>query len=273
MKTLADAKRIGIVVVTVSLIAVAMLPMSGAAAIPDSQKWALLVGISDYSDVCGYGDLSWCHKDATDMYNLLTSNGWAPSHIKVLVNSSATEANIIAGIAWLKSVSDKGLALFYFSGHGSFYADKWSVPNKDEPQDQCIVPYDGDTSAYKNLLFDDSLKEYFSGFTAAQTIIMLDCCYAGGIIDECGSNGVLIMAACRSNEMSYEGGNKGSNLPIQNGAYTLIVLKAMSGAGDANGDGVVSFDEAAQYAEVYTKDLVQSMHPVTYDGIAGETYL
>ena len=273
MKSFVDAKRIGIMIVTVSLIAVAMLPMSGAAAVPNSQKWALLVGISDYSDTCSYGDLSWCHKDAADMYNLLTSNGWAPSHIKVLVNSSATAANIIAGIAWLKSVSAKGLALFYFSGHGSFYADKWSVPNKDEPADQCLVPYDGDTSAYKNLLFDDSLKEYFSGFKAAQTVIMLDCCYAGGIIDECGSSGVLIMAACRSNEMSYEGGNKGVNLPIQNGVYTLVVLKAMSGAGDANGDGAVSLDEATQYAEVYTKDLVQSMHPVTYDGIAGETYL
>jgi len=273
MKSLADAKRVGIVIVTVSLIAVAMLPMSGAAAVPDNHKWALLVGISDYSDVCGYGDLSWCHKDAADMCKLLTSNGWAPSHIRVLVNSSATAANIIAGIAWLKEVSAKGLALFYYSGHGSFFADKWSVPNKDEPQDECIVPYDGDTSAYKNLLFDDSLKEYFSGFKAAQTVIMLDCCYSAGIIDECGTSGRLIMAACRSNEMSYEGGNRGSNLPIQNGVYTLIVLQAMSGAGDANGDGVVSLDEATQYAAVHTKDMMQSMHPVTYDGIAGETYL
>jgi len=274
MKHLTYAKRIGIVIVTVSLIAVAMLPMSGAAAgVPNSHKWALLVGISDYSDVCSYGDLSWCHKDVADMYNLLTSNGWTPSHIKVLVNSSATAANIIAGIAWLKSVSAKGMALFYFSGHGSFFADKWSVPDKDEPQDQCLVPYDGDTSAYKNLLFDDSLKEYFSGFKAAQTVIMLDCCYAGGIIDECGVDGRLIMAACKSNEMSYEGGNRGATIPIQNGVYTYVVLQAMSGAGDANGDGVVSLDEAACYAEIHSRDWTRSTHPVTYDGISGETYL
>jgi Caspase domain len=263
----------GVVLLTASLIAIAMLPMSGAAAISDNQKWALLVGISDYSDVCGYGDLSWCHKDVADMYGLLVSNGWAPSHIKVLVNSSATAANIIGGIAWLKSVSVKGMALFYYSGHGSFYADKWSVPNKDEPQDQCIVPYDGDTSNYANLLFDDTLKEYFSGFTAAQLVIILDSCYSGGFIDECGTTGRLIMAACRANEMSYEGGNKGVNVPLQNGVYTYCVLQAMNGAGDANGDGVVSLDEAAQYASVHSRDWVQSMHPETYDGISGESYL
>jgi len=38
MKHIVDAKRIGIMVVTMSLIAVAMLPMSGAAAVPNSQK-------------------------------------------------------------------------------------------------------------------------------------------------------------------------------------------------------------------------------------------
>ena len=273
MKFLKDVKWIGIVVVTVSLVAVALIPMSGAAAIPNSHKWAVLAGISDYSDVCGYGDLSWCHKDVADMYNLLVSNGWSPSHIKVLVNSSATAANIIDAIAWLKDVSAKGVALFYFSGHGSFFADKWSVPDKDEPADQCLVPYDGDTGSYSNLLFDDSLKVYFSGFKAAQTVIILDCCYSGGIIDECGTSGRLIMSACEAHEMSYEGGNKGVNVPLQNGVYTYCVLEAMAGAGDVNGDGVVSLDEAAQYAAVHSRDWTQSAHPVTYDGIAGETYL
>jgi len=273
MKSLVDAKRIGIVIVTVSLIAVAMLPMSGAAAVPNSQKWALLIGISDYSDVCGYGDLSWCHKDVADMYNLLTSTGWAPSHIRVLVNSSATEANIIAGIQWLKANSVKGMALFYFSGHGSFAADKAAVFNNDEPKDQCICPYDGDTGSFQHMIFDDSLRAYFSDCKASKTIMMFDSCYSGGFVDECGIQTRLIMAACESHEMSYEGGNRGVNIPIQNGVYTYYVLQAMGGAGDLNGNGVVSLEEAAQYTAVHSREMTQSAHPVMYDGIAGETYL
>ncbi len=273
MTELANARRIGIVAVTAILVAVAVLPMSGAAAVPDSQKWAVLVGISDYSDECGYGDLSWCHKDVADMYRMLIVNGWSPSHIRVLVNDSATYANIVAAIGWLKEVSAKGMALFYYSGHGSFFSDKWSVPNKDEPADQCIVPYDGDTGSYSNLLFDDTMKVLLSGFKSDQLVIMLDSCYSGGFIDECGAAGRLIMAACEAHEMSYEGGNKGSNVPLQNGVYTYCVLQALSGLGDANGNGIVSLEEAAQYATIHARGWVQSMHGETYDGVSGEVLL
>jgi len=267
-------KRLGIIgisIVILCMVSLAAIPLASADAIEDGQKWALLVGISDYSPTAGYGDLSYCHKDALDMYNLLVSKGWIPSHIKVLLNESATCANIVAGIQWLTGNSVRGMALFYYSGHGSFFADKWSIFNNDESNDQCLVPYDADISHYTNLIFDDQLKGYFSGCKAAQTVMILDCCYAAGQIDECGMKGRLIMAAADVHQMSYEGYSK--HIPVENGVYTHCILEAMAGAGDLDGNGVVSLEEAGEYAAINLQDLTQNVRAVMYDGVAGETYL
>lgn len=265
------SRLIGLSSVIVCMFVLAAIPLASAAPSANGQKWALLVGISDYSPTAGYGDLSFCHKDALDMKNLLVSNGWMPSHIRVLLNESATCANIVAGIQWLTANSVRGTALFFYSGHGSFFADKWSVFNNDESNDQCLVPYDADVSHYSNLIFDDQLAEYFSGCKAARTVMILDCCYAAGEIDECGMEGRLILAAADVHQMSYEGYSK--HIPIENGVYTHCLLEAMAGAGDLDGNGAVSLEEAGAYAAVALKDLTQDVRAVMYDGIAGETYL
>ncbi len=271
MKDMGSLRIVGASIVILFLVSLAAIPLARADAAPDAGKYALLVGISDYSPTAGYGDLAYCHKDALDMYSLLVSRGWIPSHIKVLLNESATCANIVAGIQWLTGNSVRGTALFYYSGHGSFFADKWSVFNNDEPNDQCILPYDADVGAYSNLIFDDQLKEYFSGCKAAQTVMILDCCYAAGQIDECGMKGRLIMAAADVHQMSYEGYSK--HIPIENGVYTHCILEAMAGAGDLDGNGVVSLEEAGVYAAINLQDLTQNVRAVMYDGIAGATYL
>lgn len=253
---------LGISIAVVSLVATSAVPVVGAAHISNSQKWAVLVGISEYGALCGYGNLNWCHKDAADMYNALVSHGWMPSHIKVLVNESATEANIIAGISWLNQNSAKGMALFYFSGHGSFSSHV-----------QCLVPYDGNTWSFEHMVWDYQLKAYFSDCRAAQTVMMFDSCYAGGMINDCGAQSRLLMCACTTKEMCWEGSDHGSNLQIQNGVYTYCVISALSGVGDYNSDGTVSLEEAAQYAAIHVPDFTPSVNPVTFDGISGETLL
>ena len=265
------ARLVGVSVVMLCMVSVAAIPLASGAVIADGQKYALLVGISDYGPTAGYGDLSYCHKDALDMYNLLISKGWVPSHIKVLINESATYASIVAGFEWLTSNSVRGTALFYYSGHGSFFPDKWSVFDNDESNDQCILPYDANVGLYSNLIFDDQLAGYFSGCKAAQTVMILDCCYAAGQIDECGMKGRLIMTAADVHQMSYEGYSK--HIPIENGVYTYCILEAMAGAGDLDGNGVVSLEEAGAYAAINLQDLTQNVRAVVYDGIAGETYL
>lgn len=273
MNTMKRSKVIAISVVSIFLLSLAAVHAASAADIADGQKWALLIGISDYAPTAGYGDLTYCHKDALDMYALLISKGWLPSHIKVLTNESATRENIVAGISWLNSNSAKGMALFFYSGHGSFFADKWAVPDKDESNDQCIMPYDSDLGDYSTLIFDDQLRDYFASCKASRTIFIFDCCYAAGQIDELGKKGRLILAGSDVHQMSYEGGMRGCNIPIENGVYTYCILQAMTGSGDANGDGTVSLEEAAAYAAEAVQEYTQNVRAIIYDGISGETYL
>jgi hypothetical protein len=270
-KAMKSLRIVGASIAVLCMVSLAAIPLAGAGPITGGQKWALLVGISDYSDTAGYGDLSYCHKDALDMRNLLISNGWMSSHIKVLLNESATQANMVAGIQWLTQNAARGTALFYYSGHGSFFPDKWSVFNNDESNDQCIIPYDANVAQYSNLIFDDQMAQYLSGCKASKTVMILDCCYAAGFIDECGAEGRLIMTAADVHQMSYEGYSK--HIPIENGVYTHCMLEAMTGAGDYDGNGVVSLEEAGIYAAIYLQDLTENVRAVVYDGIAGETYL
>lgn len=272
--SLTISRRLIIVIAVMSLILATLLPIQVEAKVGNQQNKALLIGISSYGPACSYGDLEYCHKDAMDLFNVLVDQyDWKPSDIRILLNESATEENIIDGIQWLKKSCRKtdSTAIFYFSGHGDFFADVQAIPNRDEPRDQSLVPYDGDSSTGENYIFDDSLKGYFSDFNSDETILILDSCYSGGIIGELGYEGNMILSSCRANEMCSEGGI-GNNW-VENGVYTYCILDALRGAGDSNNDGLVSLEEAASYAEIHVRDITPNVHPVTYDGIEGETYL
>jgi len=277
MKSLARARVLGIVFVTLSLVMISALPMSGAAAIPNNNKWALLIGIDQYGPLCGYHANEGCWADVARLHDVLVGHGWSPSHIMVLLNSSATEANILAGIEWLTASSAGGMVFFYFDGHGTFGAMGLQVKSHGVErwqQNQCICPYDVNTQTFEHAIMDVTLAACFSDCKAKQTVMMFDCCYSGGFVDECGIAGRLMMCSAATNEMCCGSGYRGSNFLDLNGSvYTHLVLKALAGAGDYNGNGVVSLEEAAQYAINNIKDMSPGVNPVTYDDIAGETYL
>lgn len=263
-------RRVIVICAALCMVCAFMFSVQAEAKAGDLRDRALLIGVSDYSDTCKWGDLYFCHKDAMDMRDMLIEQfGWKSSDIMVLVNESATEANIVEGINWLKKAN--GMAIFYFSGHGDFYPEVQAIPNGDEVKDQAIIPYDGDTTALEHLMFDDVMIDYFAGMKAESTILVFDSCYSGGLIDELGVEGRMILSSCEINEMCWEGGSK--KAPFENGVYTYCLMQALDGAGDVNGDGSVSLDEAAAYAEDHVGDYTQQVHPVTYDGISGETFL
>ena len=88
---------------------------------PIKDKWALVVGISQFADK-GI-NLKYPAKDATDFYNFLIGPGhFSKDHVRLLTNEKATRANILATIGdrWLPRVAHPDdLVVVYISSHGS----------------------------------------------------------------------------------------------------------------------------------------------------------
>ncbi len=88
---------------------------------PIRDKWALIVGISNFKD--SSINLHYCAKDAKDFYDFLVNEkNFAPDHVQLLTDSTATRANILSllGNKWLPRVAEPDdLVVIYFSSHGS----------------------------------------------------------------------------------------------------------------------------------------------------------
>jgi hypothetical protein len=265
----------GVIAIAVCFVFLAAVPAQSACPDGCGQKFALLVGVSDYDPVCTYGDLTYSHKDALDMYDLLVeAQGWDPSHVRLLLNSSATAQNIVDGISWLSEMcsDQKGTALIFFSGHGSFFCDNHAVRDWDEPTDECIMPFDGDSHLVQNVIIDDAMGDMLDTIGSARTILILDSCYSGGFIPDVGDEGRLILASCGEREMCWEGVETGK-VQVKNGLYTHCLLEAFAGAGDSDGDGTVSVEEAGAYAIERVQDFTPDVLPEMYDGVECDTYL
>lgn len=88
---------------------------------PVGDKWALVIGISKFAD--GSMNLTFPAKDAKDFARyLIDSAGFAPDHVRVLINEEATRERILSnlGDTWLPRVAlSDDLVVIFISSHGS----------------------------------------------------------------------------------------------------------------------------------------------------------
>lgn len=94
---------------------------AAAADRPVTDKWALVIGISNFKD--SSINLKYAAKDATDFRNfLVSSEKFHDDHVKLLTDETATRENIIGmlGDRWLgRHVGPDDLVVVYVSSHGS----------------------------------------------------------------------------------------------------------------------------------------------------------
>ncbi len=136
---------------------------------------ALCVGINDYP---GEGnDLNGCINDANDWAGLLIEHFDFPeSGVKVVLDSEATKANMVAGIEELISGAQAGdVLVFTNSSHGSYVAERGG----DEPKyDEILCPYD----VAENVLRDDELRKLFAGLPEGVALTVIsDSCFSGTV--------------------------------------------------------------------------------------------
>jgi hypothetical protein len=146
------------------------------------EKWALVVGISDYKNFGPEigGDLPGASWDARRMRDVMVERrGYLPDHVKIILDTAATKARLMREITqWLPSAVEEGDEVtIFFAGHGS---QEWDTNgDEDDGLDETICPADvtkGDTRAD---ISDDELEQWLSKVPTHNMSVILDNCHAG----------------------------------------------------------------------------------------------
>jgi TPR repeat protein len=205
---------------------------------PVRDKWALVVGISDFENK-GIPKLDYSSKDATDFYNyLVNESNFAPDHVRLLLNDKATFRRVMSelGSKFLARVAKPDdLVLLYFSTHGS--PSQMDLRGKNY-----LVAYDSDP----NDLFATGIEmqkiiESIQGRVMTDRVVMvLDACHSGftetsakgmGRVgnfnaDELAQgSGQLVICSSQPNEQAWE------STRYQNGVFTRKLLEGLRSKG------------------------------------------
>jgi hypothetical protein len=211
--------------------------------------WAVIVGVGRYTAM---PSLKFTDDDAYRFYSFLKSpeGGALPDNqIAVLVDDAATRENILKTMRenFLKADAND-VVLLYFSGHGL---------------DGCFLPVDYD--GYNNKLRHDEVKQIFRQSKAKHKLCIADACHSGSLrydamaakgpapvtLDryyrafEEADGGIALLMSSKAEELSLE------DHGLRQGVFTYYILKGLKGAGDSNGDYIVTVKELYNY--VYAK--------------------
>jgi hypothetical protein len=231
-----------------------------AAPATDVQKYAVIVGISDYKAI---SDLSYCDEDASDWYDFVTGVLNVPTgHITVLGDTHsnnypqydglATEANTKAALNNYVALADDDDEIFYItSGHGSgdgrgsFYVCAWDCGSGESGED-------GDFNDYE-------IAEILGNAIAEKVFVFIDHCYSGGLLDDlAGLSNVYACTTCTDNGYGWD--DPGS----QNGLWTHWYLEA-SWIGQFGSDPMTPVEDVFTWAhDNYPKG--GGDEPQEYDG-------
>jgi hypothetical protein len=227
--------------------------------VPASNYWALLIGINDYAG--STRDNIGSYQDATALANYMTSLGWMSDHVLVMANRDATASRIVEGIRWLQSkTDDSSVVVFHYSGHEQ--PTRSSSDGDNESRDVALWAADN------RLVLDGVLGRELGRVRSASMWVNLAVCRAGGFSDP-GTTGPgrIVTYSSPENELSYE------DPTVKHSVYGWfsIVEGMRQGLADANGDSVVTVEEAWRYARPYVTDRTDGrQHPAVSDQYAGE---
>ena len=181
-------------------------------------KYGVFVGVGNYPRAVD--KLSSSSNDATEICRAFSAD-CGNGNTELLTDERATRAKIISSILNFQKCAGKGdLFVFYYSGHGTLFPDKFSgeldekvalkavrkgtqlqISPLGELFDSALIPFDStktdsEERAWRNLILDDELYNLFSEFTknGVRVVFISDSCYSGG-----QSKGLLDLSARKQN--------------------------------------------------------------------------
>lgn len=245
---------------------------------PDIERWAIVVGISDYQHK--ELNLKWAHRDAEEVHKLLLSpagGSFAADHVQLLVNEAATTQAISRALrSFLQKPAEEDVVLIYFACHGG--------PDPGRTSNLYLWTYDTDPndiagSALPMREIDLSLRE---NLVAERVVILADTCHSGGLGGGIGRRsvtadagvvnayleamsaargGLALLTSATANETSQEDARWGDG----HGVFTHYLLEGLRGAADGFSqprDGKVAVGELFEYVRHQVQQATgNSQHP------------
>jgi hypothetical protein len=207
---------------------------------PRAHAFALVVG--DNAGGSGQQPLRFAEDDARRLAQVLVEIGhYGASDVRVVLHPSAAQllASVDEVAARARAAADRGdptQVLFYFSGHARANAVDLGTEE----------------------LALSTLRDRLRAVPSTLTIVILDACQSGSFSRVKGAEpaadfsynsvsgitqrGLAVMASSTGEELSQESDE------LKGSYFTHHLVTGLRGAGDADGDGRVSLDEAYRYA-------------------------
>lgn len=223
---------------------------------PVADKWALVVGISNFKDPSI--NLQFAAKDAMDFRNyLIFEANFKPDHVKLLVDQNASRDNIVGNLGdrWLRKVAkEDDLVVVYISSHGT-------SARKEIGDANFIVAYETNMS---NAVLSGIPMQFFTTgikdiINCQRVVIIMDVCHGGALRQKSLSSAI--------NEVEEKANHSGSKALVRNPDMSVSTSGSESGLQIGSGQIVLASSEADQvswesklYANgVFTRQLIESL--------------
>lgn len=229
------------------------------------QRYAVVVGISDYADDA-IPDLQFADDDALAFYEFLRSpaagmGGIPEENIRLLLNEGATYRELRSALyTFLEAATSEDIVYIYIAGHGA--------PNPRRPDDLYLLAYDTEAEDIPGTGFPMSdVNEAIRRLYAHHTVLLTDACHSGGVGMGAGTraiggaaamnginqsflmdlhstqSGLAIFTASEARQLSQEDVRWGGG----HGAFTYYLLEGLRGAADGDNDRIVRWGEVTEY--------------------------
>ena len=221
------------------------------------RRWAVLIGVDDYMDDTGIGDLKYCGRDMKLLYEVLTGpcGGFSPKQMLLMTcdardkKDRPTYTNFVRNVPrWLRDARPEDDVLIAFSGHGIERNGKAYLLPSDAVLDNLRL------SAVSLSL----LHEWTDACRAQRKVLIVDACHAGAgkapsQMTEMFAEkfrqgkGYVRLASCGPEQKSNEDAELESTVGKGHGVFCYYLAQGLRGPADANKDGRIDADETYNY--------------------------
>ena len=234
------------------------------------EKWAVVIGISDYR--ADGLDLRYADRDAEAIRGfLIEKGGFRPERVRFLSDQHATYQEIRTALfSFLAATQPDDLVMIFLAGHG--------VQDAINPDNFFFLAHDsevGDLGGTAIPMWDlGNVMDYT--IRSQRILVFADTCHSGATLDRGGAKdqkslnffnkylevlarkkGRLVVTASQAHENSLE------TTKLAHGVFTHSILLGLGGAADDNpADGVVTAGELVDYVRAKVpEETAGEQHP------------